>query len=642
MPARCRLTVELADALIIGDRRCRILIHGVREGGVWDEQADGVGPEFNAAVHPVRWRVCCEDADRIELALSAEIHPDPWVLGGTAAWRVELTRVDGAWRGSHTGSFVPSRLPAVALSGAATADERQPFTVTGAVPAAEPAPLLAWRRDGAAGRLGDWTRCGELADGGAGGRDGRVFRAIDFGARPDSGDDATRAIQATIDACGAAGGGTVELPAGRLDLALEHDDICLELAHDHVHVRGAGSAAGGTLLYAHRPGRADDRSKPWRAGRYPRLAHIGPAPAHRMEDAPPLGEVVATLAGGEARGDRHLRLAPGQTVVPGIYRLEQHDPEDLSLGEALTAPSFARAVNWRTPGRALICHYVRIVSVAGAVAELDAPLPFRIEARWRPHLRRVPLVVGCAISGLRFATAWDSVFEHHRDDVHDNGWDGIRCDQIAGCAISDVVFESVTTAASLKDAFACRIADCRIAGNPGHNGFGLGGTSTRCLLQRLGFGRAMHSVNMNGTIAQNAIVDCEGDEPCGIDFHGSLGLDTLIDRLTGCVCTGGGAASNVPPRHGPGLVFWNWRCGTFHPYAPLRPLTCVADAREMPGFLIVGAHGRRPLHALDHAGVRVAADASGPWGEIIALNHPVAPGSLWAAQRAAMDARPPM
>jgi hypothetical protein len=637
MRDRLRLTIELPGALRRGDTLCRILVHGVREGGAWEPLADGVGPEFNAGVHAVRWQVRTESDQALELELTAEIRPDPWVPGGKAAWQVQLRRDGAGWTGSYAGSFTPSRLPAVPVSGPATASEREPFTVTGARTAGEPELLTAWRRDGARGALGDWRRCGELADAGGGVVPERIFRAVDHGARPDSGRDATTAIQAAIAACAAAGGGVVELPPGRLDLAIDRDDTCLEIAHDRVLLRGAGSGPDGTLIYAHRPGRADDRRKPWRAGRFPRLAHLGPAPATVMEDTPPDGVVTARLAGGERRGDRALRLVPGSTLAPGVYRLEQHDPEDLSLGEALTTPSLRRAANWRKPGRAVVCHYVRVTAVSGLSAELDAPLPFAVEARWQPHLRRLPLIVGSGVSGLRFATAWDSVFEHHRDDVHDNGWDGIRCDQVAGCTIEDVVFESVTTAASLKDAFACRMADCRISGNPGHNGFGLGGSSTRCLLLRLRFGRAMHAVNMNGTIAQNAIVDCEGDEPSGIDFHGSAGIDTLIDRLTGCVCTGGGSDANVPPRHGPGLVFWNWRCGTFHPYAPLRPLTCVADAREMSGFIVVGAHGRRPLHVLDHEGRVVDADAAGAWGTVVSLNRPVAPASLWAAQRAAAD-----
>lgn len=633
MLARSTFTLTLDDALARDEKRLRLVVTAVREGGAWEPLADGVGPEFNGAVHPVRWSVREETPDRLVLALAADIHPDPWVLGGAGAWTVDLARGADGWSGTWQGSFTPSRLPEQEGSGRAIAVERPAFTVTGAtVP--EPGLLDEWRRTGAAGTLGDWTRCGEIADGGALPPPPRVFRAVDFGAVPDSGRDATAALQAAVDACAAAGGGVVELPPGRLDLALERDDICIEIAHDHVHVRGAGSGAGGTLLYAHRPGRADDRRKPWRAGMYPRAFHVGPRPLPQQDAAPDPGVVVARLAGGEARGARSLRLADGD-LAPGVYLFEQHDPDDLSLGEALTTPSLRRGANWRTPGRPVVGHFVRILAVRDGVAQLDHPLPFRVEARWRPHLRRVHLVTGGSLGGLRIATAWDSVFTHHRDDVHDNGWDGVQIDHAAGFELRDVVFESVTTAASLKDTFACRFVDCRITGNPGHNGFGLGGTATRCLLQRLHLGRAMHAVNLNGTIAQNAIVDCEGDEPSGIDFHGSAGIDTLIDRLTGCVCTGGGAAANVPPRHGPGLVFWNWRCGTFHPYAPSRPLTCAVDAREMSGFVLVGAHGRRPLHALDHEGNRVETDARGPWGMVAALNARVTPGSLWAAQRAA-------
>jgi hypothetical protein len=460
-----------------------------------------------------------------------------------------------------------------------------------------------------------------------------VVRAVDHGVLPDSGADATAALQAAIDACARQGGGVVELPPGRIEVALDRDDALIAIRHDRVRIRGAGSGPDGTLVFAHRPGRADDPKRMWRAGQWPRFLHIGPRPPRDEEDDPTPDPLAARIAGEAARGDRELRLEPGHGLTPGIHRLDLHDPADLALGALLTAPSGRRAANWRTPGRALVSHYVRIVAVEGDLAILDHPLPAAVEPRWTPVLRTPRLVNGNGVRGLRIATAWDEVFDHHRSDVHDNGWDGIRCDRVAGLELADIVFESVTSAASLKDAFASRFVDLAIHGNPGHNGFGLGGSSTRCLIRRCRFGRAMHAVNMNGTIAQNAIVDCEGDEPSGIDFHGSLGLDTLIDRLTGCVCTGGGSDANVPPRHGPGLVLWNWRCGTFHPYQAHKPLTCIADAREMPGFIAVGVHGRRPLHALDHEG-RPVRDGHGPWGWIEHLDSAVSPPSLWAWQLA--------
>ncbi len=602
-----------------------------RERGAWESRADGLARTFNAPDHPVRVQMTDPGDGGLRIGIRADIHPDPWILGGSGTWTVDLSPQGDGWTGAWSGAFTPARRPAIPGSGPARAVFMPPFTVTGMRPA-EPAILDEWRSRGPAGLLGDWTRCGDTGDGGDPGWDQPVVRAVDHGVRPDSGLDATAPLQAAIDACARQGGGVVELPPGRLEVALDHDDALLTIRHDRVRLRGAGSGPDGTLIYAHRPGRADDPRRMWRAGQWPRLLHIGPRSPRDEEDHPAPDPIAARIAGESARGDRALGLESGHDLKPGIHRLDLHETEDLALGDRLTAPSGRRGTNWRKPGRAMVSHYVRVIAVEGDRAVLDHPLPAAVEPRWTPVLRTPRLLHGNGVRGLRFATAWDEVFDHHRSDVHDNGWDGIRCDRVAGLELADIVFESVTTAASLKDAFASRFTGLAIHGNPGHNGFGLGGASTRCLIHRCRFGRAMHAVNMNGTIAQNAIVDCEGDEPCGIDFHGSLGLDTLFDRLAGCVCTGGGAAENVPPRHGPGLVLWNWRCGTFHPYKANHALTCIADAREMPGFIAVGVHGRRPLHALDHDGNRIG-EGHGPWGRIEHLDRPTTPGSLWAWQR---------
>jgi hypothetical protein len=633
---RGTLVLTLCGLLKREEKLHDLVVEAGRDGGRWNMAWDGVAGTFNAPLHPVRGRVEELPGGGLRVDLDATIHPDPWVLGGAGSWSVDLRPGrDGGWTGTWKGVFTGHRLSPEEGSGTAQAFWREPYTVTGRV-AGEARLLDEWRSRGPAGRLGDWRRSGETADADAGDMPQRVFDAREYGAEPDSGRDATAAIQSAIDAAIDAGGGLVQLPPGRLDLALDRADVCLELHGDRVHLRGAGSGPDGTLLYAHRPGRADDPRKLWRAGRFPRIAHVGPRPASLMEDEPDsaVGPVICSLIGGEERGATCLRLgAGGEILRPGLHLLEQHELADGSLGDALTWPSLRRAKNWRRVGRAIVRHYIRVLEVAGDVARLDHPLPFRIEARWQPHLRLPELVRGCAISDLRVATAWDGYFEHHKDDLHDNGWDGIRCDQVAGLRIQRVVFESVTTAASLKDAFACRIEDCRIAGNPGHNGFGVGGCSTRCLLKGIAFGRAMHACNLQGTISQNALVDCEADEPAGIDFHGSLGLDTLIDRLIGCVSTGGGSADNVPPRHGPGLVWWNWRCGTYNPYVPWHPLTVAADARETPGFILVGAHARRPLHVIDDQGRSHTGPIDAPWGLVEHLNTRVHPDSLHAWQR---------
>src|SRR5437764_11400663 len=77
-----------------------------------------------------------------------------------------------------------------------------------------------------------------LAAGAAGGLDVRAFGAVGDGKTP-----ATQALQAAIDACAAAGGGTVLIPAGRyLSGAL--------FLRSHVHLL---FSTGATLMASQRP-----------------------------------------------------------------------------------------------------------------------------------------------------------------------------------------------------------------------------------------------------------------------------------------------------------------------------------------------------------------------------------------------------
>ena len=73
-------------------------------------------------------------------------------------------------------------------------------------------------------------------------RPGAVFHALDHGISASAADN-TPAIQAAIEACGKAGGGIVQLPAGVFRLT-----GTLAMASSHVWLRGAGRAAS-TLLF---------------------------------------------------------------------------------------------------------------------------------------------------------------------------------------------------------------------------------------------------------------------------------------------------------------------------------------------------------------------------------------------------------
>ena len=85
---------------------------------------------------------------------------------------------------------------------------------------------------------------------------GPVFDVTDprFGALPDDGRDDTAAIQAAVDAAGAAGGGVVLLPRGRYEIRKTTDAPYLRITRDRVVLRGQGDDPAGTLLHLGSPG----------------------------------------------------------------------------------------------------------------------------------------------------------------------------------------------------------------------------------------------------------------------------------------------------------------------------------------------------------------------------------------------------
>ena len=630
------------------DGKCELTIRIPVEVNHWQQQALAWSLTYNAPLHDAKL-VCAHGPDalgQIQLDIDARIKPDEWIGGaGAAAYHVTLQRTEDRLTGTFTGRFQPAGdAPPIDLEGTAAARVCPGFYIPSQ--RIRPAILEDHLQTGPAGRIADFAPAGRHADNTPAGQrlalDLPVFHVRDFGALPDSGRDQTGPIQAAIDAAIAAGGGEVRLDPGRYDLALDRDDVCLEIHAGRVRLAGASSGIGGTELFAHRRGRARIPSKWWLAGEFPRGIHVGHMPIARqalLPEEPPV--CLAQIAEPANRGDRSLLLHADARVRPGdVCLLIQFEDAEGSLGQALTAPAGRLAANYRGEGKPLLRHYVQVERVAaedsGLRAFLTAALCFRVSPDWRAGLYQTNLLCDVEVCSLRIATAWDGFFEHHRNDEHDNGWDGIKLTGVWGGRVRDVVFESVTSAAALTNCFESAIEDCRIVGNPGHNGFNVGGCTTKSIVARCHAGRQLHGLAIAGNIALNVFSDCTGDEGCGIDMHGSLALNTLYDRIVGCANVGGGSEGAVPPRHAHGLVFWNWQVGSYNPYQLWRTIDRICLADECPGFVAVGVHGKRPLCYRDVRGTLRYEDTGGDASAgctVELLNQRAEPASLLAWQR---------
>lgn len=572
------------DAILHNNKRHAVVIEWRRRDGIWDREAVARTPTLNGSLHEV---VLAWD-DSAAIVVRGRIDPDPWVVvsgritlniapaqDGSEAGTADdaAGAADGA-DGTYRGAFADTE-----ISGSAVLDWQPAPAASRGASAVEPAILDDFRTHGSAGRLYDFSHAGRGTTNPCSALP--VLNASDYGVVGDSGEEALPALQAAVDAAGEMGGAVVQLPAGVIDCNLERKHPALRLRRPNVVVRGAGSHGGGTVLVNHRYTDSPIPSQPWLAGAVP-LIHLGP-------DADDTPEPLTLVSAGQ-RGSATITVADAsQLRVGDTVVLRQLETADGSLAADLVQHQVEVASNYRGEGTELVSQLALITALDGTQVTLDAPL-HRSVGRWPVELCRYPMVAGVGVCDLLITGHWSGYFEHHKSPEHDNGWDQIRVDRIVHGWVSNVIHEHCTTAVSLHSCLGCVVSDCRIQGNPGHNGFNLTMRSTGNLFERCHGARAMHAFNVQGRICGNAIVDCSMDEGAGIDLHGGIGYDNLFDNLRGGVNRGGGGGGAVPPRHGPQLVLWNWSKGAYNPYKLWQQDHPIADERQMPGFIAVGCH----------------------------------------------------
>ena len=200
---------------------------------------------------------------------------------------------------------------------------------------------------------------------------------------------------------------------------------------------------------------------------------------------------------------------------------------------------------------------------------LDAPL-HRDITRWHSDLCAFLLLEQVGVCDLRIAGQWGGFFIHHKNGEHDNGWDQIKVHHVAYGLVANVTCESTTSAVGLANCLGCVAGDCRIEGNLGHNGFVLSKSSTGNMQPAARYaGHNMHGFNVQGLLSGNALIDCSMDEPSGIDLHGGIGCDTLVDNMSGGVLKGGGGRARCPTP-------WPRLYPVELAHRPLRPLQNLA------------------------------------------------------------------
>ncbi len=465
-----------------------------------------------------------------------------------------------------------------------------------------------------------------------------VFFVDSFGAVPNDGMDDIDAIQAAVDSAGRMGGGIVRFSKGRYDFDVETKERFVSIPWSNVILLGAGQGPDGTKLFDHTPSRTPVTGKLWLAGAYPSFFSVSPVPLlDKFSPGDGKMKEAAILKKGD-KDQNFLELAENiKLKEKKIYLLTMSSP-DRSLLSDLIYPLDKAGENYeKLDGNNIykVRQLVRVKEVSGKRVYFDAPVIWRIKDNYDVILWEFPveLIENTAILGFNMETDWHEEFYHHKNSIHDNGWDHVKFNLCFNCYAFSLIHANPSSAVIVSNSINCSVFDCRIKGNPGHNGFGCVGYSTRNLFYNLVGGRAFHTYSISGYASGNVFYNCFSEEPSSIDCHGGLTIYNLFDNITGGTWAHGGSGKNLPPAHAKRLTIWNWNMGMREPYKG-RIKQSISKFRETPGFFFTGISGMydQVIYMNDNENL-FSENYEGEWGYNIHFNGEPPVPSLFLFQR---------
>ena len=419
-----------------------------------------------------------------------------------------------------------------------------------------------------------------------------VLNVQNFGAIPDDGKDDVSAIQLAVDSAAILQGAVVFFPPGTFDFDVNTRHRYVKIRHSNVVILGSGEGEDGTTLFDHTASTWPDMSRKWLAGNYPSFFEVGPDSALPKFQFQP--ELLVSDVKAARINTNEIRVSNPEKLVKGKTYLITLRDTGTRLTEELCFPLKDVAKNYRQADNESAYRFRQMVTVADIVDDLvilDQPLLWGLKEEYHPMLWELPYMINnIAIAGFHLKTNWQETFWHHKNPEHDNGWDHIKLSYAQNAEILSIRHENASTAISLKNCKNITVRQCQITGSPGHNGFVVGGFSSRIMFRNCKGGKQMHTFSMQGNVTGNVFFNCYSDQPSAIDLHGGLMVHNLFDNIYGATMKNGGHPNNTPPAHAHGLVIWSWYPGPFEPYKS-RIQNVLVDLTTIPGATLNGISG---------------------------------------------------
>lgn len=369
---------------------------------------------------------------------------------------------------------------------------------------------------------------------------------VDFGAKPNDGEDDSLAFQKAVDAIDS---GAIEIPEGRFVLT-----NFVYIKKDGIVLRGAGEDK--TTLYMPLPA---EKIAGKRDGGFASAAKgqiISIEPPHRKTD------LLTEITGPSKRGTYQVTVNDASMINPGDYVMLRVEDE---IGEKeYTGPFWnhlhANKIDW--------LGYLPEWAEANAswpflvsAAEDDTitfyePLRFDLSPEWKATLLERNAIAECGVEYLRMEFPSDVPTPPH---LQEPGYNGVRFQNAVHCWIRNVTFSNSDN--PITAYYGCSgitMLDITFEGRRGHHGISLSG-SANCLIEGLTDNCKepwIHTVTMDHKSCGNVHKGTKGNNVISLDFHRDIPFENLhTDIQSECNFNSSGAV-DAGPHAGARNVYW--------------------------------------------------------------------------------------
>ena len=274
-------------------------------------------------------------------------------------------------------------------------------------------------------------------------RPSRRCNVKDYGAAMDGTSDDRDAVQAAVEACGRAGGGSVEIPAGTLRLEGQ-----VKIRYSNVILRGAGREQTTiyiphSLEYYNRKPRSNKTSS---AHIYSRskgfLEIIG------LRNRRDRNSYLSSVTASSPAGSQELNLKDASKIFPGQWiRLHMSDPKDGPAERSLVGHMYSNPETTAQCGSSclsglrgekdVIRFMSRVQSVDGDVITLSRQLPVDVNPAWKPVVYSIldeQVVQDSGIQDLTVEFGWKRTKPH----LMEAGHNAVMLEETVFCWVKNV------------------------------------------------------------------------------------------------------------------------------------------------------------------------------------------------------------